>query len=116
LAKLWWQRWTETGADDHAKQDKRWVWTIFGTLLAIGLLSSQAPIPANAQIQTLRFHHLTTAHSLAHDIVLALQQDREGYLWFGTQGGLNRIDGYNFTLYRHSRNDPNSLSNDPIPL
>ncbi len=93
---------------------KRWIGFSLATLLAIGWLSLRAPTAANAQIQTLRFHHLTTAQGLAHDIVLCVFQDREGFLWIGTQRGLNRYDGYHFTLFRHSRNDPNSLSNDTV--
>ncbi|MCX8061296.1 MAG: histidine kinase [Anaerolineales bacterium] len=96
------------------KNSKRWLWVFFSGLLALGLLSLQPPLPTNAQFQTLRFLHLTPAQGLAHEIALSLLQDREGFLWFGTQRGLNRYDGYNFTLYRHSRDNPNSLSNDTI--
>lgn len=93
---------------------KLWIGLVFASVLAFGLLSLQPPLSTNAQFQTLRFHHLTPAQGLAHEIVLSVLQDREGFLWFGTQRGLNRYDGYNFLLYRHSRENPNSLSNDTI--
>lgn len=31
-------------------------------------------------------------------------------MWFGTGNGLNKDDGYNFTIYRHDPDDPKSLS------
>jgi streptogramin lyase len=41
-------------------------------------------------------------------------QDKTGFLWFATQGGLFRYDGQNFVTYRYDVNNPNSLSNDYI--
>lgn len=96
------------------KPTKRWFGIIFAGVLALGLLSLVAPLSTNAQLQTLRFHHLTPTQGLAHEIVLSILQDRQGFLWFGTQRGLNRYDGYNFALYRHSLEDAHSLSNDTV--
>lgn len=41
-------------------------------------------------------------------------EDDEGFIWFGTVDGLYRYDGYNFKIYRHVEDDPNSLSNNTI--
>ena len=41
----------------------------------------------------IRFDHVTTADGLSNDSVFAILQDRDGFLWFGTQAGLNRYDG-----------------------
>lgn len=46
--------------------------------------------------------------------VNAIVQDRQGFLWFGTEGGLNKYDGYQFTVYEHDPNDPKSLSDNVI--
>jgi PAS domain S-box-containing protein len=41
-------------------------------------------------------------------------QDRKGFLWFGTQDGLNKFDGYTFTVFKHDPLDSNSLSDNFI--
>ncbi len=41
----------------------------------------------------------------------AILQDQMGFMWFGTQEGLNRFDGYKFKVYSHDPDDANSLSN-----
>ncbi len=35
-------------------------------------------------------------------------------MWIGTEGGLNKYDGYNFTVYQHDPYNPNSLSNNHV--
>ncbi len=80
-------------------------------VLMSGLL---APTPAHARPLSPRFTRLTTDHGLSHNIVWCIAQDREGFLWFGTQDGLNRYDGYSFTVYRHRRSDPASLANNVV--
>ena len=65
--------------------------------------------PAHAQT-TIEFDQWTTAHGLSQVSVFAMMQDREGYLWFATENGLNQFDGYQFTHYTHSLFDSNSLS------
>ncbi len=47
-----------------------------------------------------RFEHLSLEHGLPQSSALALLQDHKGFLWVGTQEGLARYDGYNFTVYR----------------
>ncbi|MBL8213103.1 MAG: hypothetical protein JNK87_20470 [Bryobacterales bacterium] len=44
----------------------------------------------------------------------AMYQDQRGYLWIGTQDGLNRYDGYTFTIYRYKAGDPGSLPNNSV--
>jgi ligand-binding sensor domain-containing protein/serine phosphatase RsbU (regulator of sigma subunit) len=41
-------------------------------------------------------------------------QDRRGFVWIGTQSGLNKYDGIAFTIYQSNPQDPNSLSSDNI--
>lgn len=48
---------------------------------------------------------------LSQQAVNTIVQDHEGFMWFGTEDGLNRFDGYEFRQLRHDRGDPHSLPN-----
>lgn len=61
-----------------------------------------------------RFDHLTHEQGLSQSTVNAIVQDGIGFIWFGTQDGLNRFDGYNIVTYKHSQTDSTSLSDDGI--
>ncbi len=68
-----------------------------------------------AQKQNLQFEHLGTASGLSESNVLCIFQDSRGFMWFGTADGLNRYDGYTFTVYKNDPNDPRSLGGSFIP-
>ena len=57
----------------------------------------------------IRFHRLSTADGLSQTRVAQILQDDQGFLWFGTQYGLNRFDGYQFKVFAHDPEQPNSL-------
>ena len=58
----------------------------------------------------IRFTRLSTDEGLSQTKVTRIVQDDQGFMWFGTQYGLNRYDGYNFKLFVHDPKNPNSLS------
>jgi len=58
----------------------------------------------------LRFTHISGNSGLSQTRVTHIVQDNQGFMWFGTQYGLNRYDGYKFKVFKHEENDPNSLS------
>ena len=62
----------------------------------------------------IRFERITLRQGLSPNSVNAILQDHRGFMWFGTQDGLNRYDGYRFAIYRHASDDPHSLSHDQI--
>jgi signal transduction histidine kinase/ligand-binding sensor domain-containing protein len=62
----------------------------------------------------LKFSHLTVKDGLAQNNVVAILQDRQGFMWFGTGEGLNRYDGHSFVVYRNDPKDPGSLSHNFI--
>ena len=64
--------------------------------------------------QSINFNHLTVEDGLSNNIVNSVIQDHIGFLWFATEDGLNRYDGYNFKIFRHNPLDSNSLSDNSI--
>ena len=55
------------------------------------------------------FEHLSARQGLLGNEVHCILQDSRGYMWFGTEKGLNRYDGYGFTVYRHEPGNPLSI-------
>jgi signal transduction histidine kinase/ligand-binding sensor domain-containing protein/DNA-binding response OmpR family regulator len=64
-----------------------------------------------SQNQNLKFEHIGTAEGLSQINVNAIMQDSRGFIWIGTRDGLNRYDGYKFTIYRYDPTDSNTVSN-----
>ncbi len=62
----------------------------------------------------LRFSHYSLEEGLSQSTVQAILQDDQGFLWIGTQDGLNRFDGYSFTVYRSNPLGVRGLSSDEI--
>jgi len=60
--------------------------------------------------QHLRFETISLEEGLSQSTVFCMLQDRQGFMWFGTEDGLNKYDGYNFTVFKHDPEDPNNLS------
>lgn len=57
---------------------------------------------------------LTIDQGLINNEVAAIHQDKYGFLWFGTRGGLNRYDGYEFKVIRSHPRSKNNLSNQAV--
>ena len=74
-------------------------------------LAAALQTPAALQSR-IRFDRFTTADGLSNDTVFCILHDRHGFLWFGTQAGLNRYDGYRVKQYRHDPHNTNSLGGD----
>jgi len=64
-----------------------------------------------AQRQQIRFSRLGTDQGLSHSNATAIFQDSRGFMWIGTRDGLNKYDGYQFTVYRSKAGDPAAISN-----
>jgi signal transduction histidine kinase/ligand-binding sensor domain-containing protein/DNA-binding response OmpR family regulator len=67
-----------------------------------------------AQQNERRFKSLTVDDGLSNSTIYCIYQDKKGYMWIGTSNGLNKYDGYNFTIYKHNTNNINTISDDFI--
>ncbi len=67
-----------------------------------------------AQPNAISLIHYTTDQGLSHDAVNCILKDRDGFMWFGTNGGLNRFDGRSFKVYQHQPDQPKSLPNNSV--
>lgn len=68
----------------------------------------------NAQVPYRYFNRLTIQNGLSNNKVNCIIQDKRGFLWIGTNDGLNRYDGKNFTVFRHHPGNITSLSGNII--
>ncbi|MEM7587117.1 MAG: two-component regulator propeller domain-containing protein [Acidobacteriota bacterium] len=93
------------------------------TLTALGALLSLAPplladsppsVPVPRTPEGVELEHLTIEDGLSHSTVWDVLQDRQGFLWFATNGLLQRYDGYKFRSFRHDPEDPGSVTSGKI--
>lgn len=60
--------------------------------------------------EELIFKNFNSADGLSQHDVNCIIQDKDGFMWFGTNDGLNKYDGYNFKIFRPSKNTSGSIS------
>ena len=66
-------------------------------------------LPVADAAHGIRFTRLSTDDGLSQTRVLQIVQDDQGFMWFGSQYGLNRYDGYTFKVFKHEPGRTNSL-------
>ena len=87
----------------------------FALCAALGTLEIQAQAPgAMPGPRPMYFEHLTVRDGLSQSTVMSFLQDSQGYLWIGTESGLDRYDGYSIHEYRRERGNEHGLVNDYI--
>jgi hypothetical protein len=64
--------------------------------------------------QSLNFDHYSVENGISQSEIKCIYQDSEGYIWIGTQNGLNRFDGYTFEKYFYDPSNNYSISNNWI--
>ena len=80
-------------------------------LLWSAMLMAQTSV---ATVDSVRFRNFGIASGLSQITARALLQDEQGFLWIGTQDGLNRFDGYSFRVYYRDRRAAASLGDSHI--
>lgn len=79
-------------------------------VLALLLINSYV----HGQELPFQFDHITTKNGLSQSQAYTIYQDSYGYLWIGTQDGLNRYNGNNFTVYKNDPFDSTTLAHNWI--
>ena len=82
-----------------------------GNIVAVLVSAMQFGLGGPAPGQALQFSHYKVSEGLTQSEILCVFQDSEGYMWIGTQNGLNKFDGYSFEHFFYSPNDTTTLSN-----
>ncbi|SMO97083.1 sensor histidine kinase [Gracilimonas mengyeensis] len=80
---------------------------IAGTLFPAQAIMAQHPGQIN-------FRHISTREGLSQSTGNEILQDSKGYIWIGTQDGLNKYNGYEIKIYRHKQNDSTSIGSNDI--
>jgi ligand-binding sensor domain-containing protein/signal transduction histidine kinase len=71
-----------------------------------------ALIPAKSQNYI--FRHFTTNDGLSYGNASCFLKDSKGFIWIGTEDGLNKYDGYDFTIFRNNPLDSSTLSDNIV--
>ncbi len=82
-------------------------------LLALGLMLAAASA-AQEEPRNLRFQRYSLEEGVSQVFITSIAQDTQGFIWVGTQEGLNRFDGYEFVAFSHDPEDPSSISHNLI--
>jgi signal transduction histidine kinase/ligand-binding sensor domain-containing protein/DNA-binding response OmpR family regulator len=67
-----------------------------------------------SQNDTYTFTHISANEGLSQNSAIVIHQDDLGQIWIGTRDGLNKYDGTEFTVYKHNKDNPASISNNDI--
>ena len=85
--------------------DRFFISIFFIVIICIsGLTARQAP----------KFQRISIDEGLSHSVIHAVLQDRFGFMWFATGHGVNRYDGYEFTVFQHAPTDTTTLSHNTV--
>jgi len=78
-------------------------------------LGYRLSLPLTAQ-EKIRFERISSEQGLSQNTVFTICQDKKGFLWLGTEEGLNRYDGYDIKVYKHKTDDPLSLIDNKVSV
>src|SRR5688572_17658054 len=84
------------------------IFTILFSLVYVAAFSQQS--------RQYSFKHFSYTNGLASNAVARIQQDRDGFIWLATTGGLQRYDGNSFLTFRSKAGDPSTIPEDNVAL
>src|SRR5687768_14342529 len=85
----------------------------FARVVCHALFLCSLVMPPSVALATppLSVQRYSLEEGLSQQAVNVIAQDAEGFMWFGTEDGLNRFDGYEFRQFRHDRGNSKTLPN-----
>lgn len=87
---------------------------LFLVISSLPITQFAQSITASGQTDRINLVHILSENGLSQNTVHHILQDSKGFLWFATEDGLNKYDGYNFTIYKNNRQDKYSISDNFI--
>lgn len=85
-----------------------------GILVMLLLAMKSLPCNAIGAYGAVDFNRLTNRNGLSNSQVNAIFKDQKGYVWFGTQSGLDRFDGFRMKAFLYDDGNPNSIPNNSV--
>ena len=85
-----------------------------GILVMLLLAMKLLPCAAIGAYGAVDFTRLTNRNGLSNSQVNAIFKDQQGYVWFGTQSGLDRFDGFRMKAFLYDDGNPNSIPNNSV--
>jgi signal transduction histidine kinase/ligand-binding sensor domain-containing protein/CheY-like chemotaxis protein len=82
--------------------------------LVVGVAFLAASAVGRADEPPMVFSHVTADEGLSQNTVMSILQDSQGFIWLGTEAGLNRYDGYDVHEYARERDKPQGLASDYV--
>ena len=85
--------------------------TKYFTFLIATIIALLSPLHAQPA-EHISFVHIGVNEGLSQNTIFDITQDKQGNMWFATHDGLNKYDGYDFTVYQHDEQNPYSIGSD----
>lgn len=79
-------------------------------ITAAFVFSSFSLVFSQVEAGHFKFENFSIDQGLSQSTVTCILRDSRGLMWFGTEEGVNKFDGYTFTIYKPKPDDPGSLS------
>lgn len=81
-------------------------------MICLVFLSLGVSIAFSETPEQIKFSYISINDGLSQSTVFSINQDNRGNMWFATYDGVNKYDGYAFTVYQHDESDSYSIAND----